>query len=276
MIDCISKNAYLNNSIIPAEQAQEALFAGKITVYEVIRIINGCPLFINDHLVRLQKSASLLNVKLWYSATQIQSIISEFIHHESITNGNLKLQFIVDNKESLFLLYQSQHSYPTLEMYQNGVLTKTLDLERDNPNAKNVQSFHKVAQSFLKDHNLYEAILVDKNGDITEGSKSNIFFIKGNSVFTALASDVLLGITRQYVIDASKSVGLTVEERKISKKELPTFDAAFISGTSPKILPIKKIDEYSYRTDNKHLQNLISELDEMIQQYIEKHNFTNK
>jgi len=272
MKDCISKNAYVNNKIISAEEVQKALFTGNTTVYEVIRIIDGRPLFIEDHLGRLEKSASLLQLHLCYSASQIYDIIIEFIKHEGISIGNIKLQFTFDNNKSLFLLYQSQHSYPKVEMYAQGVITKTLHVERENPNAKNIQSFHSVAQSFIKEHDLYEALLIDKDNNITEGSKSNIFFIKENTIITALASDVLLGITRKYVIEAALLLGLKVEERKISMDELPEFDSAFISGTSPKILPIKTIDSKKYKTDTVVLLNLMSKLEELIHQNIETQN----
>jgi len=275
MNDCISKNSYLNDSIVPTSVARKAFSAGKTTVYEVIRIIDSCPLFVEDHLDRLQKSATLLNVQLWFSLNEIQSKIAEFIKHESVVIGNLKLQFTFDDNNAFFLLYQSQHSYPTVEMYQNGVITKTLQIERKNPNAKNIQSFHSIAQAFIAKNSLYEAILVDKDGNITEGSKSNIFFLKDKTVITALATDVLLGITRKYVIQAAQLLGLSVEERKIGNNELQTFDAAFISGTSPKILPIKSIDANVYVTNNVSLLQLMAKLDTIMLQYIEKHNKRN-
>ena len=272
MNDCISNNSYLNNSIVPTSVAQNAYFVGKTTVYEVIRIIDSCPLFIEDHLDRLQKSATLLNVQLWLSVSQIQSKIAEFIKHESIEIGNLKLQFTFDGDNSFFLLYQSRHSYPTLEMYKEGVTTKTLKIERENPNAKNIQSFHSIAQTFIAENNLYEAILVDKDENITEGSKSNIFFLKNNTIITAFASDVLLGITRKYVMQAAQLLNIKIEERKIALHELQIFDAAFISGTSPKILPIKNIDANVFETNNVLLEQLMSKLDSLMLQYIEIQN----
>jgi len=270
MNDCISNNVYLNNAIVPSAEAKLYVYPGKITIYEAIRILDGCPLFIEDHLERLQQSATLLNVPLLNSIDRLQSIIAEFIEHESIDNGNIKLQFTYNNNESFSLLYQLRHSYPTKQMYTNGVNTKTLQIERNNPNAKNIQSFHQIAQTFILDNAIYEALLVDKDSNITEGSKSNIFFIKDNRIITALASDVLLGITRKYVIKAAELLGLTIEERKIATNELQDFDAAFISGTSPKILPIKLIDLTVYNTTNVILQQLMSTLDALIKQYIDK------
>ena len=270
MNDCISNNVFLNNNIVPLTTALPEIFNGETTVYEVIRIINGYPLFIEDHLERLEKSATLLGVTLLFSIQEMKEKMTAFIKRESIVLGNIRLQYIFKDTKSMFLLYQSQHSYPTKDQYITGVTTKTLSIVRDNPNAKNIQSFHSVAQLFIKSHQLYEAILVDYDGNITEGSKSNLFFIEGKSILTALPTDVLLGITRKYVIEACHLLGLHVEERKISKNELPNFDAAFISGTSPKILPIQSIDANVYKTNNVLLQQLMNKLDELIQQNIDK------
>jgi branched-chain amino acid aminotransferase len=269
MNDCISNNVLYNDSIIPLEEANENYFKGEISIYEAIRIIDGCALFIEDHLARLLQSAQLLRVPLPYSMTEIASKIEIFIKHESIVFGNCKILISYNNSQSYFLVYQLQHSYPTLEMYSKGVTTKTVAIERENPNAKNIQRFHSIAQSFIKDNNLYEAILVDKESNITEGSKSNIFFIKGNKIITALASDVLLGITRKYVINAAHLIGYSVEERKIAKSELQEFDAAFISGTSPKILGIREIDSIVYTQNNNVLQQLAKKLDTLIEHYID-------
>jgi branched-chain amino acid aminotransferase len=270
MNDCISNNVYLNNAIVSTAEAKLYVYPGKLTIYEAIRILDGCPLFIEDHLNRLQQSAALLHVPLLISIERLQLQIAEFIKHESIDNGNIKLQFTYNDNVSFSLLYQLRHSYPTKQMYTDGVHTKTIQIERNNPNAKNIQSFHQIAQTFILDNAIYEALLVDNDLNITEGSKSNIFFIKDNRIITALASDVLLGITRKYVIKAAELLGLTIEERKIPTNELQDFDAAFISGTSPKILPIYSIDLNVYNTSNIFLQQLMSTYDALIKQYIDK------
>ena len=268
MTDCISKNVFINDSIVTIEEAQKALIHGAKVIYEVIRIIDGCPLFIDDHIERLEKSALLLNVSLHFSRNHIKNTIIVFIERENIYNGNLKLQLINDISDSLLILYQTKHSYPSPEMYKNGIITKTLKIERDNPNAKNIQPFHIISQLFIGKEDIYEAILVDKEDNITEGSKSNVFFIKDQDVYTALPSDVLCGITRKYVIEACRLLGLNLFERKISHSELQNFNSAFISGTSPKILPLKTIDDITYDTDTIILSNLITKLDEIIEQNI--------
>lgn len=268
MIDCISKNVYLNNEITSSENVLNAEFESHTTIYEVIRIIKQKALFVEDHLTRLQKSADLLKLQLPFSIDNIAQKINQFIRNENIIEGNVKIECSYNFDYQRFLLYQIKHSYPIPQMYIDGVKTSLLQIERSNPNAKNIQPFHITAQKFIKEHQLFEAILVDFENNITEGSKSNIFFIRNNELITALPEDVLLGITRKYIINISKQIGMTVVERKVSKEELKTFDAAFISGTSPKVLPIKNIDNYTLNTQNYWLKNIIESFNNEIEKYI--------
>ena len=264
MKDCISQHVILNDRIFEKTKVINNLITGNLVLYEVIRIIDGIPLFINDHLDRLFSSAILLKVDIWITKEDILKKIETFINHESIKNGNIRISCTFSENEKQILLYQSRHSYPTEEMYNNGVETKTIHIERENPNAKNIQLFHTLIQDFFAQNNIYEAILVDKNECVTEGSKSNIFFIKDQSLITARIEDVLPGITRKYVFQAAINLKIKIEERKIYFDELSNFDVAFISGTSPKILPIKLIDNMSFETNNVVLLQLMSELNRII------------
>jgi branched-chain amino acid aminotransferase len=112
---------------------------------------------------------------------------------------------------------------------------------------------------------------VNCSGEITEGSRSNLFFIKGNSVYTSPSKDVLMGITRQRIISICRKNGIGVNETAILADQVEFFDAAFISGTSPKVLPISTIDDYKYSTDNSLLLNIMEIYNNEIQNYINNH-----
>ena len=88
-----------------------------------------------------------------------------------------------------------------------------------------------------------EALLLDKNGYISEGSGENIFSIKENILSTPKTDHCLNGITRQSVIKIAIDLGLQVEEKDITYKELIQSDEVFFSGTAVEITPISKIDD---------------------------------
>jgi len=268
MIDCISEYIMIDGIFVQFAKVQLQTEVGTITVYEVVRIIDGVALFIEDHIYRLLNSAQILGVKLPDSEEAITKKMLQFIAHEQILTGNIKLIFKFSKNVSTCLLYQLRHNYPTQQMYDEGVKTATMLVERSNPNAKSVQPFKQITEKCITEKNIFEAILIDKDGNITEGSKSNVFFVKDNEIITAPAQDVLLGITRKYVIESAKTLRLPIIERKITQNELTNFDAAFISGTSPKILPIKKINSVTYNPQNGIVTQLKLEYDRIILHYI--------
>ncbi|WP_443110713.1 aminotransferase class IV [Caloramator sp. mosi_1] len=107
-------------------------------------------------------------------------------------------------------------------------------------------------------------MLVNNFDEITEGSRSNIFFIKGSKLYTAPKEDVLVGITRIKVIEIANKLGFEVVEDKIKVSQISEFEACFLTGTSPKVLPISYIDSYAYNVNNDILRNIMREYDKMI------------
>ena len=91
-----------------------------------------------------------------------------------------------------------------------------------------------------------EAILLDQNGFVAEGSGENIFLVRDEKVYTpGLESDILLGITRKSVIQIATDLGYPVVEKLISVNELLTADEAFFTGTYAEIAPIKEVSHFT-------------------------------
>jgi branched-chain amino acid aminotransferase len=87
-----------------------------------------------------------------------------------------------------------------------------------------------------------EAILLDKNGFISEGSGENLFIVKNSKLMTPTTDYCLNGITRQSVITIAKNLQLTVEEKNLTFDDLLSADEAFYSGTAVEITPITTVD----------------------------------
>lgn len=233
-------------------------------IYEVLRVVNGNPLFLEDHLKRFFNSAKLAGKNIGYSESQIRDFLLNLIEKNKATVGNILISGKL-NLEAFFIA----HVYPTEKMYTEGVVCGILKAERDNPNAKVLQTgLRKKADIIISEKGFFEVILVDHLGKITEGSRSNIFFVSENKIVTSPANRVLVGITRQKTIQMAAGLGIKVEEREVNFSELHSFDAAFITGTSPKILPISKIDAFKFNPQNQIVGQLMKKYDEMIDAYI--------
>ena len=123
------------------------------------------------------------------------------------------------------------------------------------PHSDALPSFAKADGNYLNgylagldaaDDGYEEAILLDQNGFIAEGTGENIFLVRNGTVYTpGLESDILVGITRASVLEIAKDLGYPVVEKLLSVNELLTADEAFFSGTFAEIAPIREISHYT-------------------------------
>lgn len=242
--------------------------AGK-TIYEVIKIINEKPLFIEDHYKRMKYSFELNELELEVKFDELVKQINMLVKENKRKEGNIKITYNVSDKE--FDIFFIKHSYPTKKMYEEGVDTILYFGERENPNAKVINNdFRGKVNEQIAARNAFEAILVDRNGIITEGSKSNIFMIKDGVLYTSKIEKVLPGVTRTEIITMAIKMNIKVEECDFNYMGLKDVDAMFISGTSPNILPIKKVEDISLDVNNETLRKMMIKFDEKISEYIKK------
>ena len=239
-------------------------------IYEVLRVINGKPIFLQTHLRRMKNSFELINKEFKFTYEEISKKINNLIKTENKSEGNIKITYGVNEK--ILRIFFIEHSYPSYEMYQSGVKTILYFGERENPNAKIVnENFREKVNCEIKDKNAYEAILVDKNGYITEGSKSNIFMVKDNELLTSPIKAVLPGVTRGEIIKIAEKLGIRIKEVEYKYSDINKLDGMFISGTSPKVLPIKEVNDISLNPNNDIIRKLRSEYDNKISEYIKNH-----
>jgi len=238
-------------------------------VYEVIRVMDGIALFLEDHFERLVSSIKIRGLQFEMQFTEFRNHISELSKLNDIQNGNVKFIISEVEKENYWSFTFIPHSYPTPNDYEIGVATGLFIAERENPNAKIIQkAVSENANKAIVDKKLYEVLLVDRNGVITEGSRSNVFFVKGNKFYTAEASKVLVGVTRIKVMQCLNELNFKVIEEVVSASEIEKFDAVFITGTSPKVLPVNRIDTIQFQTKNIYVEQLMVKYNSLIDTYL--------
>lgn len=221
-------------------------------VYEVIRVMDGIPLFVDGHLERLFTSLRLLQIDHDYTQLQFISAILKLVRETGIRDNNIRLEVGYIQEETLaWVLYWVETYYPEKEVYEKGVFAVTETITRENPHAKIYRdAYARKISSIRRETGAFEVILIKENGVITEGSRSNLFFVKDDVIYSALESDVLKGITRNKVKALS---GFNFLEKNITVNELSDFDACFLTGTSIHILPIYMIDDVSYHSSQNPL-----------------------
>ncbi len=239
--------------------------------YEVIRIINSIPIFIHEHIERLFNSISLANKRINISHAEIERSILLLISSNKIEIGNIKFQIqFTDTTNYRFLAYAIPFFYPSKETFDIGVDVITIDLQRQNPHQKVMNyELRKETEKQRSDNSVAEVIHLNKNLWITEGSKSNIFFLKDDLLLTSPASSVLPGITRQKVIEIAEANHIKFRESNIHLNEVPFLDGAFLTGTSIKILPIKRFNDIHLNVQNTLITKLAKLYNDMLNTYID-------
>lgn len=248
----------LNQSAVKTTDFQKYFYPPLNYIYEVFRVYQQKPLFIEDHLKRFFNTVKLAGVKPDVSYNQLLDQIHQVIDLNPPGDGNIKLALYQDQNgiRNLFV-YFTPHQYPSENQFTEGVEVELYFAERENPNAKVMQTILRQSADQVKTaHEVYEVLLVDREGFITEGSRSNVFFILNNQVITPPANTVLEGITRKYIIDICHENNISVVAEKVHYSSLNLMDALFISGTSRQVLPVNRVDQMNFEVKHPLLTRL--------------------
>jgi len=247
MNECYGKKFVLNGNLQSSEMFDNSLVYEGDSVYEVLRMIKGAPIFFSDHMERLTTSVKLQRKELLADIPAIRKAIIQLTRSDKMRESNLKIVFNYNNGTTNFLIYFIEPIYPTDLQYRRGVKGILFFAERKDPESKVIN--HKLRSSIF--HKLileggYEAILVNENNFITEGSRSNIFFLKGETLITAPDNLILNGITRKHLLQICRERMISVEFACVKADDIKNYDAVFMTGTSPMVLPFYCIDDKSF------------------------------
>lgn len=244
MNECYGKKFILNGILQPAEMFDNSLVYEGDSVYEVLRMVKGNPIFFPDHMERLATSVKLQKKELLAKVSTLRKDIISLTRSDKKLEANLKIVFNYNNDITNYLVYFIEPIYPSENQYKRGVKGILFFAERKDPGSKVIN--HKLRSSIY--HKLilegaYEAILVNEKNLITEGSRSNIFFLKGEKLMTAPDNAILNGITRKHILEICSDNKIMVEFDCVNADEINDYDSIFMTGTSPMVLPFYSIND---------------------------------
>ena len=248
-----------------------AVYEGE-TVYEVIRVVRGVPLFLEDHLERLYHTGKISGRQIPASREEITTAVERVIRENGVREGNLKIIFNFGKGTTApvrFLVYRVEHLYPTPSQYAEGVPCILYHGERPRPEAKIIhQGLRLTIYQKLISTGRYEALLVNREGYLTEGSRSNLFLVREGTIFTAPAPMVLPGISRKYVLQLCRELGIPLEEQAVREEDLPQTEALFLTGTSINVLPVNRVEERSFDPKHPLVRKLMEAYGQIVERYI--------
>lgn len=220
-------------------------------VYEVIRILHGRPLLFRAHFERLMRSIALKGWTHDFAFEALKNDLKQLVQRNQLINQNIKIRVDRVGENLQIILYPIHSRYPSESLYHSGAQTDCIAIERKDPNAKAFDNNMLRLRAKLEESGLHELLLINHEGCVTEGSKSNVVFIRGHQLYSAPEAEILLGVTRSVLKHAvQREQVFEWIEGPIPQTELQTFDGAFLTGTSIHLLPISHIGTISYDTPN--------------------------
>jgi len=257
MNECFGKKFILNGHLYPSDQFDNTLVYEGESIYEVIRMVKGNPVFFRDHMERLETSMKIQQKESLADYKVLRRDIINLVKTEKRKDINLKIVFNYNKDSSNYLVYFIEPIYPSEEQYKKGVKGILFYAERKDPESKVIN--HKLRSSIY--HKLileagYEALLVNEDNLITEGSRSNIFFLRGNTLTTAPDDTILNGITRKYILEICRENKIKVRFMCVPVDSLQEYDAVFMTGTSPMVLQFCCVGDIFFNVRVPLIQNL--------------------
>lgn len=244
---------FVNKKIIPSEQAgisaaDEGLLFGW-GLFETLRIYNGIPSMLNEHIVRMVSSARTFNIQMPMNKNEIAEQVGQFIKSAGINDRVLRITLTKGNHHISNMIFTHRPVLYTAEDYRRGFTSKISSIRR-NPTSPLVfiKTLNYMDNILAKEEaNLSgfdEALMLNTEGKVCEGSMSNIFFIKNGRLHTpAVQCGLLSGITRQLVIEKiAPLVQMEVLQDEYHPMHLIEADEAFLTNSVMQIMPLVTVD----------------------------------
>jgi branched-chain amino acid aminotransferase len=245
---------YLNGKFVKENDARVSVFDHGFMfgdgVYETLRTYGGRVCQLDDHLKRLKKSAKFLKLKYGLSRVTVNGAITKLIKMNGykearvrimITRGCNGMDFSTCKKPTVVIAAWELKEDPPV-IYRKGVDIITVNVTRIFPEAKTLSLLPRiVGEQEAKRRRVFEAIFVDENKFVREGTVTNVFIVKDGEVLTP-KTGILKGTVRGAAIEAARRRGISVIMRDFTLNHLLLADEAFITNAPRGIVPVKKVN----------------------------------
>lgn len=236
-------------------------------VYESLKVRKGVLYFVDQHAERLLHSAIVIGLEHKFTKTYIKKKIIELVQKLEQDSYNIKLLLIGGNEPS-FTILPLAPLYPNRKFYKKGVSLIVEKYERKYPTAKTLNMLGSyIAYKKAKEAGCYDALLIDNKGIVLEGTRTNLCFVKGKKIYHVPLSRMLLGVTLMTLKPIAISLGLEFVEKEFSVNSIAKFDGGFLTSTSSKILPIRKIGQVEYPEIHSSIKGLMRSYNDYLATY---------
>lgn len=265
------------------------------SVYEVTYSQERTLLFFKEHLGRLEKSATALGIDFLKVEERITQETLKTLHASKLDQAYVRIVLTrgfsepninssgIELETNFVIMVKEQVPYPS-SLYTNGIELCISDIKRNHPGAldPNIKSGNYLnnilALRQARERGFMDAIMVNHEGFVTEGTTFNVWIVKNQKLYTApVSSGLLKGITRDEVIKIAKEVGIAFQEKLYTPSIMEEASEVFITSSTKGIVPVSRIDDIyfnDFKEENSITKKLLQEYQRRVREHFEKKEFS--
>ena len=256
---------YVNGKISPADQAVVPVYDHGFVygegVYETLRTYSRVPFLYDRHMARLRQSAERLLLDVPFDDATLLHWIDQTVAaagdlHEAyirvlLTRGVGDLNY--DPKSTpkpTTVIIVKPLEVPAARVFDEGIRISLVDMLRNHPKSVNpVIKSNNLLNNALAMQAAYraggeEALMCNYRGELTECSQANVFLVRGGAALTPpSAAGILEGVTRAFIFELGRELGIEVREHVLLPKDLDSADEMFLTSTTRELSPVVKVDD---------------------------------
>lgn len=267
---------YMNGQMVRREDAFispfDHGFLYGMGLFETFRVYNGHPFLLHDHLARLNNGLKVLNINRHFSEKEVKTALDELLRRNQLTNAYIRMNVSAGTGE--IGLTTEPYTEPNIIIFAKTLPEHAvkhekevtlLKLRRNSPEGEiRLKSHHYMnnllAKRELGDDPKKEGLFLTEDGFVAEGIASNIFWIKGKTLYTpSVDLGILNGITRQFIMNLAEKIRLSVEEGHYLPSALSEAEEMFVTNSIQEVVPISSFHGEYMPGMTGHYTDLLSD-----------------
>jgi aminodeoxychorismate lyase len=251
----------VNGRLVPSDQALVSVmdrgFLYGDGLFETIRVYHGVPFCWRQHIERLKRGAGYLKIRLAYSTSELRDLTSRLLEHNQLTEAVIRITLTRGRGPRGYsigeacdpVLVMSLHPAPELPATSTPgwrLLTSSIRVPTGDPLAqvKSCNKLHQIlARHEAETEGMEDALLLNTEGQVTETTSANLFWLEDDTVCTAPVDDGLLpGVTREFVLDLCSSMRIPTRETSALPQTVLNSGAVFLTLSTLELVEVTHLD----------------------------------
>jgi branched-chain amino acid aminotransferase len=254
---------YLNGEFVTKDNAKVSVFDHGFLygdgIFEGIRVYKGNIFKCKEHVDRLYDSAKSIMLDIGMTKQEMTDVLAEAVHKNGMKDayirlvvsrgyGDLGLDPRKCSKPNIVIIVEKLALF-TQEQYETGLRIITVPTRRNVPDALNpkIKSLNYLNNVLVKieanQAGVSEALMLNAQGYVCEGSGDNVFIVKNNVIYTPPSYlGALEGITRNAIIEIAERFGMKVKEEPFTRHDVYIADEMFLTGTAAEVIAVYEVD----------------------------------